>query len=41
VKSEADDDTQLIVFDSSALKKQLLSAPSKFGASCELNFSIG
>ena len=31
--AKADADTQLTVFESSASEKQLLSAPSKFGAS--------
>jgi hypothetical protein len=37
----ADADIQLFVFDSSASEKQLLSAPSKFGASDGVKVSIG
>jgi hypothetical protein len=34
-------DTQFTIFDISALKKQCLSAPSKFGASYGVKVSIG
>ena len=39
--AKVDADTQLTVFDLSDLKKQLLSAPSKFGASYGVKVSIG
>ena len=39
--AEAEADTQFTIFDLSALKKQCLSAPSKFGASYGMQVSIG
>jgi hypothetical protein len=39
--ADAEADTQFTIFDLSALKKQCLSAPSKFGASYGVKVSIG
>jgi hypothetical protein len=39
--AEAEIDTQFTIFDLSALKKQYLSAPSKFGTSVGVKVSIG